>query len=363
MMKIKKFAAASTAEALKMVRTELGKDALILGTSRRLRPDRQGNMVEVVAALSERPGGRPAETTVLDADIQKVRGLDSGVVSELRQIEQRLKEILASLGDSASDAIGAGAALKSEEGAEPILRDRLMGAGIHPDLIDGKGEFLSNAKNMSLESLVRSLVKEITPEAPVEDVSVFVGPSGAGKTTTVLKIAAGMLVPNGAKPTIVYFGQDDGARQVQARCKKLRLKFKHVPTLQKLRKMLAKPGKFPVLIDTPGISSLSEDELRFFAEKARETDNMNIRLVVDSGMDPLNICAIASCLPDNGKTSLVLTKLDEATRIGGALSAAVGSSLPVSYLTGGSEIADGVFVAESEVLLDKVMDCMAGAGA
>jgi flagellar biosynthesis protein FlhF len=376
MMKIRKFAATSTAEAFRMVQRELGKDALILGTTQRPRPDRDGNTVEVVAASGARSQAGPVQMNSKGPavaqgpqaeQVRRVRELDAGVVNELRQIEHRLTEILAGLDlPEASETEAATSEPGPAEGrkASPILRERLLGAGFAPDLIDSRDHFLAAARNISLEALVRCLVKEVTQEPPAEDVSVFVGPSGAGKTTTVLKIAAGMLVPNGAKPRVVYFGRDEaGATHLRARCKKLRIKFKHVSGIAALRKLLAKPSKFPILIDTPGISSLGEEELRFLVDKAREQENINLRLVVDAGMDPLNICAIASCLPDTSRASLVLTKLDEATRIGGAVSAAIGNSLQVSYVTGGREVSDGIFVADSEILLEKVMDGMAASAA
>jgi flagellar biosynthesis protein FlhF len=376
MMRIKKFAAASTAEAFRMVQRELGKDALILGTTQLPRPDRDGNTVEVVAALSGRPQRGQAEPGGVASgaagpvtpavEVDRLRALDKGLVSELRQIEQRLKEILAGLDQPEPSAPGADAsdgAPARARGASPVLRERLLGAGFAPDLIDSKDGFLAAARNISLEALVRCLVKEIAQEQPAETVSVFVGPSGAGKTTALLKIAAGMLVPDGAKPRVVYFGRDRaGADHLRRRCKKLRIKFKHAAGIADLRKVLAKPSKHPVLVDTPGISSLGAEELRFLVDAA-SGDNVNLRLVVNSGMDPLNICAIASCLPDTSRVSLVLTKLDEASRIGGAVSAAIGNSLPVAYVTGGSEISDGIFAADSEILLEKVMDGMAASAA
>ena len=360
-----------------MVRRDMGKDALILGTSRRPRPDREGNVVEVIAALPDRAEAdagtartgsygaveKVAPQRAAAREIEMTRELDTGIVEELRAIQKRLEEILVGLGQHAPAALEA-AGPRPVGKASPILRERLLGAGFYPSLIDSKGEFLATARNMSLEALVRSLVKEIEPKEPVEDVSVFIGPSGAGKTTTVLKIATGMLLPNDAKPLIVYFGSDsDGAKWLQSQCKKLHIRFKYVSNIKDMGKMLAKRSEFPILIDTPGISALTEEELRFFVEAARETEGMNIRLVVDSGMDPLNICAIASCLPDTSKVSLVLTKMDEATRIGGAVSAAIGSSLHVSYVTGGSEVADGIFIADSDILLDKLIDGMAAANA
>jgi flagellar biosynthesis protein FlhF len=133
------------------------------------------------------------------------------------------------------------------------------------------------------------------------------------------------------------------------------LKFTHISRLDKMAKILRKE-KSPVLIDTPGISELGDAELRFLVEASRELTGMGLRLVVDATMDPWNMCAIASCIPEASAMSIVLTKLDEATRIGGAVSASIASGIPVAFVTGGRDVADGVHVPDAALLSEKILD-------
>jgi flagellar biosynthesis GTPase FlhF len=60
--------------------------------------------------------------------------------------------------------------------------------------------------------------------------------------------------------------------------------------------------------------------------------------------------------------SLVLTKLDEATRIGGAISAAMREGIPVAYLTGGRDYDSGILVPDRMLLYDRIIEGLAETG-
>jgi len=117
-----------------------------------------------------------------------------------------------------------------------------------------------------------------------------------------------------------------------------------------------------VLIDTPGIARLGDDGLELIAGITRTMEGAVIRLVVNSAMDPANISAIASCIPRPARVSLVLTKLDEATRIGGAISAAIREGIPVAYVTGGRDFESGIYVPDRMLLYDRIVEGLAETG-
>jgi len=383
-MKIKKFTAASIPEALNLVRSEMGDEALILGTSRsRGRKGRAGR-VEVVAAR-DRMGGRPrarAETAgavasvgaVVGAasravqpdrwqatqpgpsgrssvaphtkEIKDMRKLDRDIVTELKQIETRLKDLL--------ESFDAPATRRSEK-VLPLNKD-LVNAGFDPAMLEGKIPASLLRSDAASDQLVKALVGGV-PAARTEDrILVFLGPSGSGKTTTLLKVARTVFLNNNVKPRVVFFGSDDeDTAWLKTRCKRLGLKFRQISSMDKMAKMLKKE-KDPILVDTPSISDLGDTEMRFLVEASKEIPGMGLRLVVDATMDPWNVCAIASCIPQASGMSLVLTKLDEATRIGGPISASIASGIPVAFVTGGRGVGDGVHVPDADLLSEKILD-------
>lgn len=275
-----------------------------------------------------------------------MRKLDRDIVSELRQIEIRLKDLLEGLDVPA---------VRRNDRPSPVNKD-LVSAGFDPGMLEGKVPASLLRSDAAPDQLVRALVGSV-PVARMDDrILVFLGPSGSGKTTTLLKTARTVFLNNKVKPRVVFFGSnDEDTTWLKAQCKRLGVKFTRISRLDKMAKIIKK-DRTPVLVDTPSISDLGEAEMRFLVDAAKEIPNMGLRLVVDATMDPWNVCAIASCIPQASGMSLVLTKLDEATRIGGAVSASIASGLPVAFVTGGRDVGDGVHVPDAELLSEKILD-------
>jgi flagellar biosynthesis protein FlhF len=360
MMKIRKFLAPSIPEALRQVRHEMGEDALILGTSRKRRRDESGNRVEVVAAAGSDsdPAGKQAhDPATIDATATKemvtMRTLEKDIVGELRQIEARLKDILETL---------VVPSVKPAQEVKGSMSQSLLNAGFDRSVIASR---LSPAipRGTTLDGMLKGVLSGLSIEEPGERIAVFVGPSGAGKSTTILKMVSRLGQPGRARPRVVYFGEDRrrDTTWLGGECKRLGVKFSKVTKISKLEKIITRERKRPILIDTPSISDLREEHLRFLIDMSRRTDGMRIRLVIDSTMDPLNICAIASCVPAGARMGLVLTKLDEATRIGGAVSAAISAGIPLAYVTGGRNTTDGIFVPDGQLLSEKILESVRAA--
>jgi flagellar biosynthesis protein FlhF len=370
MQKIKKFSARSTPEALKKVKLEMGDNALILGTTRVSSQSGKPSRIEVVAATTgdatpaarqiakpasdRQPYGSRAKPAITDPEIGKMRDMNKDLVLELRQIEARLRDLL--------DKI----LLPADS---PILQDpgkadqRLLSTGLDPFLVKKEDGGLPTPAESPIELLVEDLIDRVRFEPGLKRISVFLGASGSGKTTSVLKIAASVLLPGGFKPQVLYFGRDDerSTAWLRSQCKQLGVKFRKVSSIKKLDKILRKASKNPILIDTPGISDLTEEEVRYLGDAAKIHEGMRIKLVVDSGMDPQNLCAIASCVPEPSRMSLVLTKLDEASRIGGAVSMAINTRIPLAYVTGGRDISTGIYAANSALLSGKILESLSEA--
>lgn len=371
MMRIKKFTGPNIAKSLALAKAEMGEDALILQTMRR----RKGaeSVVEIVAAnnraarsasdLNARNAGQDGQgrkapedgSARLDREGAAERGADLSIMRELEQVELQLNSIMTKIAPPAWDD-------RRKQLSE--LRVNLQNAGFDPGLVQRR--FLKNepVPGGSFEAYLKDLIGDVPLEIPEERVSVFVGPSGSGKTTALLKVAVAVLLSKGVKPRVLFLGsgRTRDSRGLAASCKKLGLKFKAVCDGRQLAKEIMKSGEKPVLVDTPGIAGLGDEGLELVAGLTRTIDGAVIRLVVNSAMDPANISAIASCIPGPARVSLVLTKLDEATRIGGAISAAIREGIPVAYLTGGRDFESGIFVPDRMLLYDRIVEGLAETG-
>jgi flagellar biosynthesis GTPase FlhF len=340
----------------------MGEDAVILGTSRRLDKMPGSSRVEIVAG-KEKEQGRSGEVQPgvekregSGGDVARMRELDTSIVGELRQIEAGLRTIMKTL--KIPEIIGGERITGTVEGD-------LLDAGFDLRVLQRKADNGGLDHEGSLDVAIRSLVGDLSIQVPSERISAFLGPSGSGKTTTILKMVKRVYLPEGILPKVVYFG-NDGDRDVswlRTRCKMLGVKFIKSTDIRTLEAIIENERGSRILIDTPSISSLSDRDLRFLIETSQERRDMALRLVIDSTMDPLNICAIASCVPQPSRMGLILTKLDEATRIGGAVSAALTTGIPVTFVTGGGSAGDGIFVPDEDLLCEKITESVAGMGA
>jgi flagellar biosynthesis protein FlhF len=372
MMRIKKFTGPNIAKSLALAKAEMGEDALILQTVRR----RKGaeSVVEIVAAnnrAAESAGnlraghsgakagaGGPREGAsagARDGRAEVLPNMDLGIMRELKQVELQLNSIMTKIAPSAWDD-------RRKQLSE--LRVNLQNAGFDPGLVQRRFLKKEPLPGSSFEAYLEDLIGDVPLEVPEERVSVFVGPSGSGKTTALLKVAAAVLLSRGIKPRVIYFGSERtrDSKGLAASCRELGIKFKAVSDGNRLAKEIMKSGEHPVLIDTPGIAALGDESLEFIAELTRTVEGAVIRLVVNSAMDPANISAIASCIPRPARVSFVLTKLDEATRIGGAISAAIREGIPVAYVTGGRDFESGIFVPDRVLLYDRIVEGLAETG-
>ncbi len=348
-MKIKKFSAATIPEALTKVRLDMGSHAVILGTSRR-RVRGSINVVEVVAAAGEEVkrmatlSGRQDKRPMA---LERMRNIDRDLLAELKAIEARLNEIAESV---VSDAF-------TRKGGSVI--DDLLQAGFDPLLLRDRIKLDRLASPVSLRNLISDLLGEVRIEKPIDRVGIFVGPAGAGKTTTVLKVARRYSEQDRTKPIVVFFGPKS-ARDVtwlRQQCKSLKLKFRVVTHCNDLERFITRQ-RSPILIDTPGLSEISDSDLRFLVGLSRQKASVRLHLVVEATMDPQNIYALASCIPGSPSMGLVLTKMDEAARIGGVLSAVLAGAMPLIYVTGGTQSSDGIFVPDLGIITDKVFESL-----
>lgn len=331
----------------------MGCDALILGTSRRL--SSKGGVVEIVAAKGE--GASAMSRCNLDLvassrhatdEIGTMKQASKDLLHEIRQIQARLAEIVEAivLADFSRSMPAKGSDL-----------GRLVEAGFDPMVLRSKPN-LDGLWKAEGDLLIEAIVKSISIEIPDERVSIFVGPSGSGKTTSALKVAAAK-IGLGQKPIVVEL-DPDGSRKsdlIKDQARRLGAKPVRIGRAADIEKIINSKA-MPILVDTPGLSEISDADLRFLVDLCGRYPEVRMHLVIDAGLDAQNVCAIASCIPEVPRLGMVLTKLDETSKIGGALSASIEAGLPLTYVTGGTRATDGIFIPTHDLILEKVSESL-----
>jgi flagellar biosynthesis protein FlhF len=308
-VRLKSFHAASMAEAMRMVRSALGDDAIIVAT----REEEGGVRVTAAIDESEAPSAPPPPAPV-----------------EARRPPPRpprpQPEI--DVGDVIADAL-------RRHGTPHAVADRIVTAA---EVFDTDDPLL--ALGAGLDSIYDF---NPLPDRHSEKPIMLVGPPGAGKTLTVAKLAAratlgGRLVGVITTDTVRAGGID----QLQAFTRLLKLRLLAVEdTLALADALLVQQGLDQVLIDSAGRNPFDNGDMADLAEllEAAEVEPV---LVLPGGGDPVEAAEIAQSFRELGVTRLLVTRLDMTRRLGGLLSIAHEADMAFSDVSVTPKVAEGL---------------------
>lgn len=379
-MQIRTYTARDMRQALRMIREEQGPDAVILST-RQL-----DDGVEVCAALelAPEPPQAPAIAPtpalpnefakLLEAQPQAARivapapapqaasdddlRVTAQMGSELRSMRHLLEWQVSQLAwnDLTRRAPAQAQLLKelTELGLATDLAAQLVG-----DLPAELG--FEDAQRRVLAQLARRL--PVTGDALLEQGGriALVGPTGVGKTTLVAKLAARWVMRHGTRD-IALISVDDqrfGAHeQLRVLGRLLAVECFSLDSPAQLPEILSRlPRHRLVLIDTAGVSprdpALEEraSGLRQLAGESAFEMWLALSAGAQAGVLEEAMQRFAAFAP----RAALLTKLDEAASLGGALSACVASGLPLAYVSEGPRIPEDLAPARSHQIVSRAV--------
>lgn len=344
-MNIKRYTANDMRTAIRQVRDDLGADAVILSTH-------QGDEgVELVAAVdydaeAEEIYTAPApvlpDSPTVAADNQAVKDLKQEMKSLRYLLESQLSQL----------------AWNERTRRSPLQAQamrNLSGLGLAPDLVArlmaeiGEIEDYKDAWQKPLRRLLAHIPVVPREELPDSGVIALVGPTGAGKTTAIARLAArhtlahgrGSLalisadnVRVGARDQLRAYGQILGAPVYVAG---------DTPELQAAIVSLARTRL--VLIDTAGVGHRDPQ----FAEQTAclKDKSLGLRtfLTLPANAQPEALGDIIRAYAAVAPEACVLTKIDEAASLGGAMSALIAANLPLAWLCNGQRVPEDMHAA------------------
>jgi flagellar biosynthesis protein FlhF len=201
-----------------------------------------------------------------------------------------------------------------------------------------------------LEWIGESIV--IFKEKPVRRpprIMVLVGPTGVGKTTTIAKLAA-IYGLNNTNPLSVRMITIDGLRigaraQIDAYGEIIGVPVSYVDNREDLRKDLAlySEGVDLVLIDTFGKSprdSVKLGEMKHTLDAAGS--QAEIHLAITAATKSSDMADTLRQFEPFNYHSVIITKMDETTRMGNVISVLAERGKPVSYVTDGQSVPSDI---------------------
>ncbi len=208
----------------------------------------------------------------------------------------------------------------------------------------------------------------VSPELGASDlehrVVAFVGPSGAGKTTSLVKLALAYGVA--ARTPLQIFSTDTlrvgGAEQLGAYARIMGVSFQAVPTMATLEQALQEcRAKKLILIDTPGYGSAEMDEARELKSFLNRNAHIEVQLVIPATLRPTAVASVLGRFATFRPSKILFTHLDDAQMPGTVIDAAIRCGLPISFLAAGQQIPQDIQEASKKRLMDKLFDHVAEA--
>jgi flagellar biosynthesis protein FlhF len=185
-------------------------------------------------------------------------------------------------------------------------------------------------------------------------VTALVGTTGVGKTTTIAKLAARAVLRHGAA-NVALISTDQyrigAGAQLEHYGRLLGVRVFNAHDATSLRNVLLQlRGRHTVLVDTAGLAG-SDPKLQQQFETLRATSDVRVCLVLAANAQSQAIDnAIRAYAPLKPQTA-ILTKLDEAPLIGGALSAIIRHGMPLDYTTDGQRVPEDIASADARKLV------------
>ncbi|MGN1164059.1 MAG: hypothetical protein ACI4S4_04530 [Candidatus Ornithospirochaeta sp.] len=247
----------------------------------------------------------------------------------------------------------------TEEGykeAVRLLDENYISGSLRAKLLEGFSCPVSECARTLSERILENTRMDYEAQIHPSRVVVFLGPTGAGKTTTLAKVA--WLYKNSGKRVgiVTLDSYRVGAyEQIKAFAEALNIPVEMVGKEDQLMEAMEKFSYFDlVLVDTMGLSSKDlELNLRLKGLGLQlQRMNTSFTLIVSASMKEEDMMRHYQRYKDDFNiTSIIVTKLDESITIGNALSFAYSISKPILFFTDGQKVPEDLERASTEVIL------------
>jgi len=317
-MQFKTFTAPTAAEAMSMVRDELGEDAIIVTTRR----EKDANGVTVIASLESAASISPFPP----APGRHINSPGRAMNAPSPEIEATPRRL--DIYETVCQALEA-------HGVPGQMVERLAHAA------GGAGAATPMAALAC--ALDSTFTFSPTPSARDAKPVMLVGPAGAGKTLTVAKLAAQAVMTGQSIGVITTDHRRAGAiEQLTAFMRILTIDLKTAKTPGELADAIDHfKDREAVYIDTAAVNPFLSGDMAGLRQLISATEVDPI-LILPAGGNPLDAAEIAQAFADIGTRRMIATRVDVARRIGCVLAAADQSRLAFCGVSITPRVAKGL---------------------
>lgn len=407
-MKIKTYVVSSLSEAVDQIKKDLGPSAVILSTRKLPGSEgwwsREAGKLEVTAAI-DHPDSPPSPSDADSSEGKTLRVLTQMTdekILPLREEIKRLRELLTAMPaqpviktpeptavfqkslspkpsaqksapvDTVTLSSHSSQKEKFSDSSNPIVTvcQELLWQGIRPRAVqelanhllkEGKKISQEEAREQAAVWFLERLPETVSYTAlahPPRMIAV-VGPTGSGKTTTLVKLASHLTLERNksvAFITLDHFriGAED---QLKKYADILKAPCELAATDQQFQDLLSRfSGKDIILIDTTGRSPNDRDGILEIGRRLQTNPSIWTALTLPVSLQDPELSNTIRQFRSIPCQSLIMTKLDEGLSFGSLFNAPHASRLPLSYFTTGQKVPEDLEEAKKERILDCLLN-------
>ncbi|PNX50610.1 MAG: hypothetical protein BV458_12905 [Thermoplasmata archaeon M9B2D] len=348
-MQVKKYRARTIKEASAKVKKVLGPDAMILSTQK-ISKTGEDDVFEITALTGAK----------------NISDESPNMLGEVKQELMSIKEMLCLLNNSGVFV----EKLITYPGALDLYT-KMIKNGVSDHYVriffERTGAFnghpvndIKRVKELALKGIMKTI--DVKDPFDIKEnnqiIAAFIGTTGVGKTTTIAKLAARLMLERTKKVGLISLDayRIGAMEQLKTYANILGVPcfhaFKKKDLLFALRRM---EGKDVVLIDTAGQSQYDRSRLDELRRIIPDDLNISTHLLLSIATAESEMNKAADNFKCLNYQSYIFTKKDETQKCGTILNQIMKQSLPVSYITTGQNVPEDIEQAVREKLLKLIV--------
>jgi flagellar biosynthesis protein FlhF len=379
-MKVRKFTATSSREALRKVKEALGADAVILSNRQvdglveimamddqsltEISPQNKSvNEVEAITKFTPR-SNKYSQNDQLQSS-ENINRSDEQFISknEMMTVMSEIRSMRGALESSMAEISWSNTQKRTPQKAE-VLKEMLaagFSASLSRLLVEKLPENQLELNGLEwIKAVLSRNLSVINNESEILEkggVYALVGPTGVGKTTTTAKLAARCVMRHG--PSKLALITTDayrigGYEQLRIYGKILGVMVHSVKDEADLKIALSElKNKHTVLIDTVGVSQRDKMVTEQMAMLSSTDVKVKRLLCLSATSNGETLSEVVRAYQGNGLSGCIITKLDEAATIGGVLDIVIRHKLQMYYVASGQRVPEDLHVANKQYLVDR----------
>ncbi|MGC8767431.1 MAG: hypothetical protein ACP5QP_07045 [Brevinematia bacterium] len=322
---------------------------------------------------SESTSSRLPKSTLKNDSVSNEPSVDNALYDEIKMLKKMLQEVIT---ENKKIKEITSSYIKAKESNFDMIKKLLLDKDFPPGFVEKVLERVDNelpedSKQVfytvldKVKSIISEGIKVTSTELVINKkpkIVILVGPTGVGKTTTIVKLA--LLWGLSKKRKFVFFSLDKyraGASfQLKSFAEILKVNIKVIKDKSELEESLKffAPDNDIIFVDTAGTSPKNTLTINDLSEhiKVMKKYDLWISLVMSAVTKYKDMIDIINKYSVVNYNNIILTKIDETNTLGSSIAAISESQVPLSFVTNGQRVDSDIAVLRPMDLVYMVLD-------